>query len=90
MSNSNNNHQQTIITAEGYHLDTPDHIHYVNISLGSWDGVEGHADNDIFYYTDGEPINVGDTLSDSFVVTAICLDENLEVDLDDGLSAINE
>lgn len=56
---------------EGYFTDTPDHIHYMNVSLGSWNGIEDHADNDVFFYMDGEPLNVGDTIADNFVVTLI-------------------
>lgn len=66
-----NNKQQTIVTVEGYYIDEPNHIYTVNVSLGYWNGIEDHTDNDIFYYMDDVPLNVGDTLSDSFIVTAI-------------------
>ena len=58
-------------TIEGYFLDNPNHIHYVNISLGSWDGIENQADQDIFFYMDGEPLQVGEAIAGNFVVTSI-------------------
>lgn len=63
--------QNTILTVEGYHLDTPNLLETVNVSLGSWSGIEDYIDDDIFFYTDGEPVSVGSILSDDFVVTAI-------------------
>lgn len=56
---------------EGYFTDEPNHIHYVNVHLGAWNGIEDHADNDIFFYMDGEPLKVGDTIAEDFVVTLI-------------------
>jgi len=56
---------------EGYFTDNPNHIHYVNVSLQSWNGIEDHADNDIFFYTDGEPLQVGQKIAEDFVITSI-------------------
>ena len=33
------------------------------------DGYEDAKDRDIFYYMDGEPLNIGDVIADNFVVT---------------------
>jgi hypothetical protein len=60
-----------IVTVEGYWLDEPDWKRTVNVSLGSWDGAEDAKDEGIFYYMDGEPLRVGDSISMSFIVTAI-------------------
>jgi hypothetical protein len=43
----------------------------VKIALGSWDEEEDHEDEGIFYYMDGQPLEVGMILSDGFVVTEI-------------------
>ena len=61
----------SIHTVEGYFIDNPNHIYYVNISTGSWDGIEGHVDDDIFFYMDGEPFNVGTVVSEDFVITSL-------------------
>ena len=59
----------TVINVEGYWQDSPDTRYWVNVSLGSWDGYEDAKDRDIFYYMDGEPLNIGDVIADNFVVT---------------------
>lgn len=56
---------------EGYFLDKPNHIHYVNVSLDSWNGIEDHADNDIFFYMDGEPLKEGQIIAENFYVESI-------------------
>jgi len=61
---------QTILV-EGYFTDEPNHIHYMNIALGEWNGIEDHADRDVFFYMDNEPLKVGDTIAEDFVVTSI-------------------
>jgi hypothetical protein len=43
----------------------------VEIALGSWDEVEDTEDEGIFYYMDGEPLEVGMIISDGFVVVEI-------------------
>jgi hypothetical protein len=58
-----------VFNCAGYWFDEPDRIYDVLISTGEWDGDEN--DNDIFYYTDGEPLSVGAVISDGFVLTEI-------------------
>lgn len=60
-----------VFIVEGYFLDNPNHIHYMNVSAGEWDGIENHADNDIFFYMDNEPLHVGATISEDFVILSI-------------------
>ena len=60
-----------IKTVEGYLLSDPMHIHTVNVCLDSWDGIENQADQDIYFYMDGLPLNVGSTLDGDFFVTDI-------------------
>jgi hypothetical protein len=43
----------------------------VKISLDSWDEVEDHEDQSIFFYMDGEPLEEGLIISDGFVITHI-------------------
>ena len=43
----------------------------VLIAKGSWDGIEDTDDERIFHYMDGEELNVGDVISDGFVVVEI-------------------
>lgn len=43
----------------------------VSIALGSWDETEDAEDERIFYYMDGEPLEVGAIVSDNFVVVRI-------------------
>jgi hypothetical protein len=60
---------QTVDCA-GYWEDEPERILYpVRIALGEWDGVEDLEDEEIFFYMDGEPLNVGAIVADSFVIT---------------------
>jgi hypothetical protein len=61
----------TIKTIEGHWQDDPATRYCVNVSLGSWDGIEDEKDRDIFYYMDGEPLRVGDVIANDFVVTNI-------------------
>jgi len=56
---------------EGYWQDEPDRIFPVNIALGNWDGKEDYADEQIFFYMDGEPLKAGSIVADSFVITEI-------------------
>lgn len=60
-----------IITVTGHWVDDLSNKYTVAVSMGEWDGVEDEADRNIFYYTDGEPLKVGDTIAGDFVVTAI-------------------
>ena len=64
------------VECEGYFDDEPDNIYSVTVALGEWDGVEDAEDEGIFFYTDGEPLEVGAVVGDNFVITEI---ENNEV-----------
>jgi len=41
------------------------------IALGSWDEMEDAEDESIFYYMDGEPLELGAILGDGFVIVDI-------------------
>ena len=43
----------------------------VLIAKGSWDEIEDADDERIFWYMDGDELQVGDIVSDGFVVTEI-------------------
>ena len=60
-----------IRTVSGYWLDQPEVIYTVKVSLDSWDGIEDEKDLEIFFYTDGDPIEVGDIIAHDFVITKI-------------------
>jgi hypothetical protein len=59
------------VECEGYWEDEPDNIYSVTVALGEWDGIEDAEDETIFFYADGEPLEVGAILADNFVVTEI-------------------
>ena len=59
------------VECEGYWEDEPDNIYSVTIALGEWDETEDAEDEKIFFYMDGEPLEVGAIVADSFVVTEI-------------------
>ena len=59
-----------IKTVDGHWIDETT-VYTVNVSLDSWDGQEDEKDRDIFYYTDGDPIKVGDIIANDFVITEI-------------------
>jgi hypothetical protein len=46
-------------------------FYQVDIALGSWDEVEDEEDQSIFFYMDGEPLEVGLILDDGFVIVDI-------------------
>ena len=48
-------------------------VHFcgVEIALGAWNEVEDAEDEDIFFYMDGEPLEVGMIISDGFVIVEI-------------------
>jgi hypothetical protein len=48
----------------------------VKIALDSWDEVEDHEDQSIFFYMDGEPLEEGLIVSDGFVITNIEENQN--------------
>jgi hypothetical protein len=49
---------------------------WVDIALDSWDEVEDEEDRNIFFYMDGEPLEVGLILDDGFVIVDIEGDED--------------
>lgn len=59
------------VYCEGYYAHEPEVIYSVKIALGSWDGVADEEDESIFYYTDGEEIELGTNLADGFVIIGI-------------------
>jgi hypothetical protein len=59
----------SILNCVGYWAEEPERTYGVRISTGEWDGDEN--DHDIFFYMDGEPLAVGMTISDDFVITEI-------------------
>ena len=61
----------TTVTVTGYWLDEPHQECTYQVALGSWDGNHDAADEAIFYYMDGEPLNVGDVIAGDFRVTSI-------------------
>ena len=58
-----------LVQVSGHWTDEPQRVFDVLVSLDSWDGDEN--DHHVFYYTDGEPINVGDIIAEDFVITQI-------------------
>ena len=49
---------------------------WVDIALESWDEVEDAEDESIFFYMDGQPLEVGAILDDGFVIVEIEGEEN--------------
>jgi hypothetical protein len=60
-----------IKTVDGYWLDDDDTVYTVNVCIGSWNSEENDLDYKIFYYTDGEPIEIGTVIAGDFVITNI-------------------
>lgn len=58
-------------TISGHWLDEPDTTYTVLVSLGSWNNLEDYIDQKIFFYTDGDPIKVGDIVAGDFIITEI-------------------
>ena len=56
---------------EGFWEDEPNNIFSVNVALGEWGGKEDYEDEQIFFYMDGEPLELGATISEGFVITYI-------------------
>jgi hypothetical protein len=46
----------TLFICDGYWHDDGKFFHGVIVSDGSWDGSEDDGDEQIFFYTDGEPV----------------------------------
>lgn len=59
------------VWCEGYYAHEPDRIYSVKIALDSWDGIEDEEDRAIFYYADGEEIELGTNLADGFVIISM-------------------
>ena len=55
-----------LFVCDGYWIDTKENFNGMVVSDGEWNGVEDAKDEQIFYYTDGEPV-VGD--HGEFVIT---------------------
>jgi hypothetical protein len=58
-------------TITGFWNDEPQHALTVTVSLGTWNEQEDLSDLGIFYYTDGDPIKVGDIIAEDFTITSI-------------------
>jgi hypothetical protein len=43
----------------------------VKVSLGSWDGEEDAEDESIFFYMDGEPLEIGSIIAEDLIVVDI-------------------
>ena len=56
----------TLYICDGFWNDDGKFFHGVIISNGHWDGAEDDGDEQIFFYTDGEPV-MGD--HGEFVIT---------------------
>jgi hypothetical protein len=59
------------VDVEGYFDDAPNNIYSVVVALEEWDGVEDAEDEGIFFYMDGEPLEVGAVVADNFVITEV-------------------
>lgn len=66
----------TTVDVEGYFVDEPDNLYNVVIALEEWDGIEDAEDEGIFFYMDGEPLEVGAVVADNFVITKIYGEED--------------
>jgi hypothetical protein len=51
--------------------------YHVKIALDSWDGTEDAEDESIFFYMDGEPLELGMIISEGFLVTHIDEETNM-------------
>ncbi len=60
-----------IKTVDGYWLDDDKTVYTVSVSLGSWNEVDDEFDRKIFFYTDGEPIEIGTVIAGDFIITNI-------------------
>ena len=62
----------TIKVCSGYWDDEPDRVlSGVRVALESWDEMEDHWDESIFYYMDNQPLQVGSIIAEDFIVTEI-------------------
>ena len=58
------------VWCEGHWAEDKNHIYEVQIGLNSWDEEPDMYDDSIFYYMDGEPLEVGTDL-DGFIITSV-------------------
>lgn len=62
----------TIKVCSGYWDDEPNRtLSGVRVALESWNEVEDHEDESVFYYMDNQPLQVGSVIAESFTVTEI-------------------
>ncbi len=66
------NTKYTIKVCSGYWADEPTRIlSGVRVALESWDEVEDHIDESVFYYMDDRPLQIGSMIAEGFIVTEI-------------------
>jgi hypothetical protein len=66
------NTKYTIKVCSGYWIDEPTVLFSgVRVALESWDEVEDHEDESVFYYMDNEPLQIGSVIAESFTVSHI-------------------
>lgn len=62
----------TIKICSGYWDDEPTRtLSGIRVALESWDEVEDHEDESVFFYMDNEPLQVGSVIAEGFTVTEI-------------------
>ena len=61
----------TIKVCSGYWTDEPSRMFTVHVALESWDEMEDHQDESIFFYMDNQPLQVGAVIAEGFTVTEI-------------------
>ena len=60
------------VTVSGYWVDQPhERLQGLRVELGAWDCVENAKDDNVFFYMDDEPLQVGDVIAGDFRVTEI-------------------
>ena len=67
-SNIGDDMKDNKLCVHGYWKDEPEHKMCVVVSL---DSDDGEKDDDVFFYTDGELLSVGDTIAGGFIVTNV-------------------
>jgi len=62
----------TIKHCSGHWADQPTrNINGFMVALEQWDGIEDIEDENVFYYMDNEPLQVGSVIAEDFIVTEI-------------------
>jgi hypothetical protein len=59
------------VNIEGCWVDDPENIIGKTVALNKWDGIEDKEDEQIFFYMDCQPLSVGQTIAEDFVVVGI-------------------